>query len=184
MNYSSVLTTTFCRRCKKFRSCLDGSSVSNYRYICKECARSENLIGQCRECGREGISKELLKHDGYCNLCEHDHVIECKLCGAETYNYKDGICKKCATGENVACNCCGSYFNKKNLSSDGLCNKCSLKIHKRLRESQVNEVVECIECGRECYVNDLENGLCIYCKCDSLESEIKKLKRRKKKAYY
>ena len=87
MNNSSIVTTTFCRKCYKLRSCLDTKSISNYNYLCKECARVEDLV------------------------------------------------------------------------------------------------VECIECGRESYVNDLDEGLCIYCKCDSLERQIKRLK-GKKKSYY
>ena len=71
---------------------------------------------------------------------------------------------------------------KDKLSSDNLCSKCSIKIHKRLYDSGINEVVECIECGRESLVNDLDNGLCIYCKCEVLERQIKRL-RGKRKAY-
>ena len=51
---------------------------------------------------------------------------------------------------------------------------------RKLVDSGVNEVVECTECGRECYVNDLDKGLCIYCKCEGLEAEIKRLKKIKK----
>ena len=186
MNNSSMVTTTFCRCCKKLRSCLDGSSVSNYRYICKECARNENLIGQCRGCGREGISKELLKHGGYCHLCEKDNISECSLCGAETYNNKlvDGICNKCQEGINKPCNKCGEYFHKDKLTSDNLCSKCSIKIHKKIKDNGLNEVVECIECGRECHVIDLDEGLCIYCKFEGLKAEIKRLKHIKKRVYY
>jgi len=140
----------------------------------------------CIECGREGITTELLKHGGYCHLCENDNIVECELCGTETYssNMTNGVCKKCATGENRECIKCGNYFNKENLTSDNLCPKCSIKIHKKLRSSQVNEIVECLECGREVLVNDLNDGLCIYCYSEGLEKEISKLKKRKRKAYY
>lgn len=183
MNNSSIVTLTFCRRCKKLRNCLETNSVSKYRFLCKECGREEQLVSECINCGREGISKELLQHGGYCHLCENDHVIECELCGAEAYRHTGQMCKKCATGENKQCTKCGSYFNKEKLTSDNLCTKCSIKIHNKLRSSQINEIVECIECGREVFVNDLSSeGLCIYCQCKSLEIEIKKLK-KKKKAY-
>ena len=185
MNNSSILTTTFCRKCKKLRSCLETKSNSNYKFLCKECAKEEDLISNCISCGREGVASELLKHGGYCHLCEKDNITECSLCGAEAYNSNliDGVCPKCANGTNKPCIKCGEYFNKNKLSSDSLCPKCSIKLHKRLIDSGVNEVVECISCGRESLVNDLDNGLCIYCKCDSLEAEIRKLKKRKK-AYY
>lgn len=84
MNNSSIVTTTFCRKCFKLRSCLSTKNSSNYSFLCKECARANDLV------------------------------------------------------------------------------------------------IECINCGRESLVNDLDKGLCIYCKCDSLETEIKKLKKRKK----
>lgn len=187
MNNSAWLTTTFCRKCKKLRSCLETNSVSNHRYLCKECAKEEHLISTCINCGREGIASELLKHGGYCHLCESDNITECKLCGSEIYNSSaiDGVCKKCASGENVQCMKCGTYHSKDSLTSDGLCSKCSIKIHKRLRSSKVNEVVECLECGRECHVNDLnDKGLCIYCYSESLENEISKLKKRKNKYAY
>ena len=74
MNHSSLLTTTFCRKCKKLRSCLETNTVSTYRFLCKECGKEEHLIGQCINCGREGIDSELLKHGGYCHLCEHDNI--------------------------------------------------------------------------------------------------------------
>lgn len=185
MNNSSWLTTTFCRKCKKVRSCLETNAVSEYRYLCKECAKGEHLTSECISCGREGILQELLKHGGYCHLCENSNITECELCGAETYSHNttDGICNKCSSGENKECIKCGNYFNKEALSSDSLCIKCSIKIHKRLKNSQVNEVVECLECGREILVNDTNDGLCIYCYAEDLEYEIKKLKKKKVKAY-
>ena len=65
-------------------------------------------------------------------MCEKDNISECSLCGAETYRSKliDGICNKCVTGENKQCTKCGEYFNKNKLSSDSLCPKCSIKLHK------------------------------------------------------
>ena len=185
MNNSSIVTTTFCRKCKKLRSCLETNSISNYRFLCKECLREERLNSSCINCGREATI-DILKHSGYCHLCENDNIVECDLCGTETYNNKlvDGICNKCASGENKECIKCGEYFNKEKLTSDNLCPKCSIKIHKKLRESQVNEVVECVECGREALVNDINNGLCIYCYTHELEIQIKKLKKRKKSYGY
>ena len=185
MNNSSMVTTTFCRKCHKLRSCLDTKSMSKYNYLCKECARGEDLVTECINCGREA-TKDILKHGGYCHLCEKDNISECSLCGAETYNNKlvDGICNKCQEGINKPCNKCGEYFHKDKLTSDSLCSKCSIKIHKKLVDSGLNEVVECTECGRECYVNDLDNGLCIYCKCEGLKAEIKSLKHIKKRVYY
>lgn len=185
MNNSSVVTTTFCRKCFKLRSCLETRTVSNYSFLCKECARSENLVLECIECGREA-TKDILNYSGYCHLCYKDNLTECDLCGRELYNNQliDGICNKCASGENRECIKCGEYFPKNKLSSDSLCSKCSIKIHKHLRESQVNEIVECIECGREVLVNDLKDGLCIYCKCEGLETEIKRLKKIKKAYRY
>ena len=73
MNNSSILTTTFCRKCKKLRSCLETKSNSNYKFLCKECAKEEDLISNCISCGREGVASELLKHGGYCHLCEKDN---------------------------------------------------------------------------------------------------------------
>jgi DNA-directed RNA polymerase subunit RPC12/RpoP len=185
MNNSSIVTTTFCRKCHKLRSCLETKGVSKYNYLCKECARVEDLVVECINCGREA-TKDIIKHSGYCHLCEKDNISECSLCGAETYNNKlvDGICNKCQEGINKPCNKCGEYFHKDKLTSDNLCSKCSIKIHKRLKDSQVNEVVECIECGRECHVNDLDEGLCIYCKYEGLKSEIKRLKHAKRRVYY
>ena len=184
MNNSSIVTTTFCRKCYKLRSCLDTKSISNYNYLCKDCARGEDLVVECINCSREA-TKDIIKYGGYCHLCEKDNISECSLCGAETYNNKliEGICNKCQEGTNRACNKCGEYFHKDKLTSDNLCSKCSIKIHKKLRDSEVNEVAECIECGRECYVNDLNEGLCIYCKCDNLEMQIKRLNGKKKSCY-
>lgn len=181
MNNSSIVTTTFCRKCYKLRSCLSTKSMSNYSYLCKECARNQDLIVNCISCGREATT-DILKHGCYCHLCEHDNISECSLCGAETYNNKliDGVCNKCIEGKNKPCSKCGDYFSKDKLTSDSLCPKCSIKLHKRLIDSGVNEVVECIECGRESLVNDLDKGLCIYCKCEGLEAEINRLKKRKK----
>ena len=184
MNNSSIVTTTFCRKCKKLRSCLETNVISDYRYLCKQCTKEEDLLVTCINCGREATT-DILKHGGYCHLCERENISECDLCGAEVYNNNliDGICSKCATGENKPCAKCGDYFKADKLSSDSLCSKCSISIHKKLKESEVNEIVECIECGREILVNDTNNGLCIYCYAGELEAEIKKLKKRKK-AYY
>ena len=181
MNNSSIVTTTFCRKCKKLRSCLDTNTISDYRFLCKECTKEEELLLNCIECGREATT-DILKYGGYCHLCYRDNITECSLCGAETYNNKliEGICNKCYEGTNKPCTKCGEYFSKDKLSSDNLCSKCSIKIHKKLRDSEVNEVVECVVWGRESLVNDLSNGLCIYCKCDSLETEIKRLKGKRK----
>ena len=180
MNNSSIVTTTFCRKCYRLRSCLETKSMSNYSYLCKSCARDEDLLYSCISCGIEA-NKDILNYGGYCHLCYSDNLSECDLCGKELYNNQlvDGICEKCTSGENRACNKCGEYFNKEKLTSDNLCSKCSIKIHKRLRDSEVNEVVECIECGREALVNDIKDGLCIYCYTQELEVQIKKLKRKK-----
>ena len=185
MNNSSIVTTTFCRKCYKLRICLSTKTMSSYSFLCKECARGENLVVECINCGREA-NTDIIKHGGYCHLCERKNVSECGLCGAETYNNKlvDGICNKCQEGINKPCAKCGEYFHKNKLSNDNLCSKCSIKLHKKMKSSGANEVVECTECGRECYVNDLNNGLCIYCKCEGLEVEINRLKRINKRAYY
>lgn len=125
MNNSSILTTTFCRKCKKLRSCLETKSNSNYKFLCKECAKEEDLISNCISCGREGVASELLKHGGYCHLCEKDNITECSLCGAEAYNSNliDGVCPKCANGTNKPCIKCGEYF-KRNGSYGHLPTKC------------------------------------------------------------
>ena len=185
MNNSSIVTTTFCRKCYKLRSCLGTKKISNYSFLCKECARGEDLVVECINCGREA-TKEVLNYSGYCHLCYRDNISECELCGAETYNNKliDGLCNNCNEGINKPCTKCGEYFHKDKLSSDNLCAKCSIKLHKKLKDSGINEVVECTECGRECRVNDLTKGLCIYCKCEGLEAEINRLKRINKRAYY
>ena len=183
MNYSSIVTTTFCRKCHKLRSCLDTKSMSKYSFLCKSCARAEDLVIECINCGREA-TKDILNFSCYCHLCYRDNIAECSLCGTETYNNKliDGICNKCIEGINKQCIKCNEYFHKDKLTSDNLCAKCSIKIHKKLKDSEVNEIVECVVCGRESLVNDLSEGLCIYCKCDSLERQIKRL-RGKGKAY-
>lgn len=179
-------TTTFCRKCKKLRGCLDTHESSEYRYLCKACATEEKVVGTCRSCGREGVEKELNKQGGYCWHCYNENIHECNLCGAEIYSHNiiNGMCTKCATGNNKACVKCGTCMSSNKLSNNGLCDKCSIKIHKKLRSSKVNEVVECVECSRECYVNDLnDDGLCIYCYANELESEIVNLKKRKKTYY-
>ena len=104
MNNSSIVTTTFCRKCYKLRSCLSTKSMSNYSYLCKDCARAEDLVINCINCGREATT-EILKHSCYCHLCENDNISECSLCGAETYNNKliDGVCNKCIEGKNKPC---------------------------------------------------------------------------------
>lgn len=124
MNNSSILTTTFCRSCKRLRSCLDTKKISNYSFLCKECARNQDLVIECINCGREA-TKDILKHGGYCHLCERDNIIECDLCGSEIYksNSIDGICKKCATGENKECIKCGREVFV-NDTKDGLCIYC------------------------------------------------------------
>lgn len=185
MNNTSYTTTTFCRKCYKLRSCLDTHNLSNYRYLCKECAGEEKLVVNCISCGREGTTN-MLKHGGYCHLCEHKNIVECPLCGAEVYKSMtiEGICHKCVSGENKECTKCGGYFASKTVSNNGLCAKCNIKVHRSLKRANKNEIVECIECGREILVNDTNNnGLCIYCNSKELEGQIQKLKKRKK-AYY
>lgn len=182
MNYSSWLTTTFCRKCKKLKSCLETKNISEYKYLCKDCAKGEDLISNCLECGREGITDELMLHGGYCHLCEGDNIGECVLCGAEKFksDMNGDTCWDCINGRNKPCVKCGEYYPVDKLTVDELCFKCALEVHSVLSSSGVNEVVECLSCGRETLVNDLDKGLCIYCKCDSLESQIKRLKKRKK----
>ena len=149
MNNSSIVITTFCRKCHKLRSCLDTKSMSKYNYLCKDCARGEDLVIECINCGRES-TLEILKHGGYCHLCEKDNISECSLCGAETYNNKlvNGMCSKCNNGTNKPCTKCGEYFHKDKLTNDGLCSKCSIKLHKKIKDSGLNEVFECINCVR------------------------------------
>lgn len=187
MNNSCISHMIFCRKCKRLTlSTYETSSVSEYKFLCKKCLDEEGLIGECRNCGREGVSGVLNEHGGYCHKCEDDNIIECVNCGSETYKHQGLYCEKCLSGENKQCIKCGNYFSTSNLTSDSLCEKCSIKIHKKLRSSQVNEVVECLQCGREELVNNMnDKGLCIYCQCEDLVDEIKKLKRKKKKkAYY
>lgn len=186
-NESCISSMLICRKCKLLKwTVYDTHGSSSYKFLCAKCAKEEDIISTCINCGREGVGEELNKFGGYCHKCENDNISECSLCGVETYNSNliDGVCPKCANGTNKPCNKCGEYFNKNKLSSDSLCPKCSIKLHKTLVDSGVNEVVECLECGRECYVNDLDKGLCIYCKCDSLETEIKRLKKKKKSYGY
>lgn len=177
------LTFTFCRKCKKLRSCLYSTTDS---YICKSCASEKELIQICASCGRECLKNKLENQGGYCGHCVNDNIVECDLCGNEVYKNKcsNGVCNSCEEGINQPCSNCGDYIKSEKLSSDKLCEKCSIKIHKKLKESEVNEVVECLECGREAYVNDLNNkGVCIYCHCEELQTEIKQLRSKKKKAY-
>lgn len=184
MNNSCYYTFTLCRCCKKFKKCLDGKGISDYSYICLDCAADKNIIGSCISCGREGLSKELRKHGGYCHLCENENISECDLCGKELYKnqLEAGVCNICKNGVNKPCIKCGDYTNSNKLSRDGLCEKCSLVIHRKLIDSEVNEIVECVECGREVLVNDLNKGLCIYCYCNNLEHTINKLKNNKRAA--
>ncbi len=186
-NESCISSLMFCRKCKKIKlNVYDTHKSSSYKFLCDHCAKEEGVIDTCKSCGREGVAKELNQHGGYCHKCETDNITECEQCGVEIYKSDSSICEKCISGENKVCINCGGYFNKDKISSDNLCPKCSIKIHKRLSSSEVNEIVECIECGREVLVNDLnDKGLCVYCHCEGLESEIKKLKyKQKKRAYY
>lgn len=182
MNKSCYYTFTLCRCCKRFRKCLDGKSNSNHSYICIDCASEKDIVGACVSCGREGLAKELKQHGGYCHLCENRNIGECDLCGRELYKSKleDGICDKCKKGINKPCIKCGDYMDSNKLSSDGLCSKCSIKIHRKLRDSEVNEIVECVECGREVLVNDLNenDGVCIYCYSKELENQVVRLRKR------
>ena len=117
MNNSSIVTTTFCRKCYKLRSCLYTKSMSNYSFLCKQCAKNEDLVIECIECGREA-TKDILKYSGYCHLCYRDNLSECSLCGTETYKNKliDGICNKCINGTNKPCSKCGDYVSKDKLT--------------------------------------------------------------------
>ncbi|CEP94643.1 Uncharacterised protein [[Clostridium] sordellii] len=76
MNNSCYYTFTLCRCCRKFKKCLIGKGISDYSYICLDCAADKNIIGSCISCGREGLSKELRKHGGYCHLCENENISE------------------------------------------------------------------------------------------------------------
>lgn len=185
MNNSCIVVLTFCRKCHKLRNCLETNNVSDdYKFLCKQCAREEVKTETCIGCGREGIRSELEEHGWFCHICESDNIVECELCGKEVYTSStifEGICKDCAFENNIPCNKCGTYYPKDKLSSGGLCEKCSIKIYKKLRESNINEVIECVQCGREELVNNInDNGICIYCKCEGLENEIKKLNKKKK----
>ena len=186
MNSSCIYVFTFCRKCKKLRDCLETDSVSRYRFLCKHCLREEGLSGECRSCGREGIESLLRKHGGYCHLCINDNIVECDLCGSEVYshNINNGICNKCESGKNKPCIKCGDYVKSSKLTSDDLCEKCAIAIYKTIKKSKVNEVVECLECGREAYVYDLHEGLCIYCYSQELECKINRLNRRVKRKSY
>ena len=75
MNNSSIVTTTFCRKCKKLRSCLETNAISDYRYLCKQCTKEEDLLVTCINCGREATT-DILKHGGYCHLCERENISE------------------------------------------------------------------------------------------------------------
>ena len=67
MNNSSIVTTTFCRKCYKLRSCLYTKSMSNYSFLCKQCAKNEDLVIECIECGREALVNDI--KDGLCIYC-------------------------------------------------------------------------------------------------------------------
>lgn len=187
-NESCITGMLFCRKCKMLRwNVYDTYGSSSYKFLCEKCAKEEEIISSCKSCGREGVTSELLKHGGYCHKCENDNIIECDLCGAEVYsqNSIDNICNKCSTGVNKQCLKCGSYINSSKLNDEGICEKCTIKIYKQLKDSNVDEVVGCIECGREALVSDLNEGLCIYCYSHELENEIKRInnKIRKRKSY-
>lgn len=186
MNNSSILTTTFCRKCMKLVSCLKTVKESKFTYLCKSCASEESLIYSCRSCGREGVKKEMIQHGGYCHLCERDNVTECKCCGAETYTHTliDGACGKCSGGVNKPCSNCGKYINTEKLTSNKLCPRCAIKLYKEMKASELEKIVECVECGREELVKNINDGLCIYCYSENLEKEIKKLKKYKKTYNY
>ena len=72
MNNSSIVTTTFCRKCYKLRSCLYTKSMSNYSFLCKECAKNENLVVECTECGREILVNDT--KNGLCIYCHCDSL--------------------------------------------------------------------------------------------------------------
>lgn len=186
MNNSAILTTTFCRKCKKLRSCLESNTVSNHKFLCKKCADNDGVLSNCVLCGREGIAKELNKHGGFCHLCEKENTMNCKQCGKEIYvsNRTDDMCNECFSGINVACRRCGDYVNKNKLANDKLCEKCNITVFKKKTRQKADEVMECFQCGREQHINNMENGLCVFC-CKDVE--IKRLKNEvqniKKKRY-
>lgn len=184
LNDKNYTVTTFCRKCKKIRSCYNTEDKTEYRFLCKDCATQlEDLICNCRFCGKEMLKSLYNKQGGYCHKCYNDNIQECGLCGKETYSHKmdNGICSKCLTGKNKQCLKCGIYINSKKLNSEGLCEKCTISIYKILKDSKVNEIVECVECGREIHSNDQHEGLCIYCYSQELEKQINKIKSKKKK---
>jgi hypothetical protein len=176
---ANTLTTTFCRECKKLRSCYYTMDVAEHRYLCKECA--SDYIDSCKDCGREGV-KDLFK-GGYCDHCVDNNLGECKHCGTEEYkhNMEDGICYKCQSGTNKPCIKCNDYFNAEDLH-EGLCDKCRIKVFRRKQKQKVDEVSECMECGREQHINQMENGLCMFCYKEGeimkLKNEMKKIKKR------
>lgn len=172
-------TTTFCRKCKKLRSCYSTSTISEHRYLCKSCA--SEYISTCRNCGREGLKDLLDKQDGMCGFCLDDSTVECDYCGKEGLAYKlklnNGMCSDCQSGKNQQCDKCKSYYNVDELEN-GLCEKCRIKIFKRKQSNNVDEVVECMECGREQHIKNMKDGLCMFC---YKEEEIIKLKKDMKK---
>ncbi|MEG1312480.1 MAG: hypothetical protein RSD47_10810 [Romboutsia sp.] len=118
-------------------------------------------------------------------MCEKDNIIECSLCGKETYTSKiqsENICINCAFGFNEACVKCGEYHKKEELNKDGLCSKCNMKVFKKKFKDNIDEVFECVECGREQHISNMENGLCVFCykdeHIDRLKDDIKYLKRK------
>lgn len=176
-------TTTFCRKCKKLRSCYNTSTISEYRFLCKSCA-SDHII-TCKNCGREGLKQLLDMQDGVCGFCLDDSIVECDYCGQEGFAYKlklsNGMCIDCQSGTNQQCDKCKSYYKVEDLH-DGLCEKCRITIFKSKQKRKVDEVVECMECGREQHIKDMKDGLCIFCYKDEelikLKKDIKKIRKR------
>lgn len=178
-------TTTFCRKCKRLRSCYSTKQVSEYSYLCKSCAYEH--ISVCNNCGRECLSKLLDVQEGLCGFCLDDHIVECEFCGKEGYAYQlklyDGMCIDCQTGKNEQCSKCKIYCKRDNLE-DGLCNKCRVKLFKQKQKNKVDEVFECMECGREQHIKYMNDGLCIFCyKEDEIIKLKKDIKKLRKKVY-
>lgn len=176
-------TTTFCRKCKKLRSCYNTSTISEYRFLCKPC--TSDHITTCKNCGREGLKQLLDMQDGLCGFCLDDSIVECYYCGKEGFAYKlklsNGMCIDCLSGRNQQCDKCKSYYKVDDLH-DGLCEKCRITIFKSKQKRKVDEVVECMECGREQHIKDMKDGVCIFCYKDEelikLKKDIKKIRKR------
>lgn len=166
-----------CEGCGKFKWCHVFMRWGPEVDYCKDC--EPNNTTRCLHCDElVGIPQT---KEGYCLKCVHRVITECRECGREylpTQLNDEGVCNGCLTEEIKQCKKCKCYFDREELSVDDQCIKCNIKIIKKKKKEEVDEVVECLECGRESHIKDVNNkGLCEICE---MKEEIYQFKKKLK----